>query len=220
MGAVALVAAFLVAGCSAADQDDPGVQGVSVSESGSPAVTPQHERTTSSPDASDAETSDQSVDADSQDDADDKTAPAPQKLGPTEQPTLPVVDGQIDEDIELDTGIVVSLSSVSVTQVEAETPGDVAGDAVVVIVEVTNKAAEVHSLDSAVITLETSDGEYGISTIAGDASPLGGELAPNESAEGRYLFMLDPVHDRNITINVNYSAGEPIAQFTGQTPGK
>jgi len=141
-----------------------------------------------------------------------------QALGPTAQPVLPTVGGTLDDDIELSTGMIVSLTSITTTRVEAETPGDIAGDAVEVIVQLTNVSPEIQNADSAVVSLETSDGELGIPTLAGGADPLTGEIAPKQSSEGRYLFVLDPVHGRTIVISVNYGAGEPVAQFTGITP--
>lgn len=138
-------------------------------------------------------------------------------VGPTERPELAVVEGALNEAVELPTGFVVALDSISTTAVTAETPGDVAGDAVVVVVEVRNTSKEPQNVDSAVVTLETGDGELGIPTIAGDPSPLTGDIPPESSAKGRYLFMLDPATGRDITISVNYAAGEPVAQFTGRT---
>lgn len=139
-------------------------------------------------------------------------------LGPTEQPELPVVEGKADEEVKLPTRMVVAIESITTTTVTAETPGDVAGDAVVVLVSVTNTSKSAQNVDSAVVSLETDAGELGIPTNAGDPSPFAGDVQPGESAEGRYLFMLDPVHDRDVIINVNYAAGEPVAQFTGLTP--
>ncbi|RGE16224.1 hypothetical protein [Leucobacter sp. wl10] len=146
-----------------------------------------------------------------------ETAAPQDSLGPTEQPALPVVEGAIGEKVELATGIAVVLASVTTTTVEAETPGDVAGDAVEVVVRVSNGSSETQSVDSAVVTLETAEGGLGIPTNV-DASPLSGDIAPRKDAEGRYLFMLDPVSGRDITISVNYAAGEPVARFTGRTP--
>lgn len=142
----------------------------------------------------------------------------PATEGPTVAPVLPVVEGTIDEEIELTTDFTVSLSSLTATTVEAETPGDVAGDAVEVVVQVTNNSSEIQSVNSAVVSLETKDGDLGIPTIAGGAEPLYGDIEPQESVEGRYVFMLDPVHDREVIIAVNYAAGEPLAEFTGVIP--
>lgn len=147
------------------------------------------------------------------------SAPAapPGTLGPTEQPELPVTDGKIGDTVKLTTGLSVHINTATATRVEAETPGDVAGPAVAVNFTVTNQSAEPQSVDSAVVTLEAEDGELGIPTIAGNPSPLHGELAPEASAEATYLFMLDPAADRDVTISINYAAGEPVAQFTGRT---
>ncbi|WP_232225430.1 hypothetical protein [Leucobacter salsicius] len=139
-------------------------------------------------------------------------------VGPVEQPELPAVDGELDETIKLSTGFTVALDSISATTVKAETPGDVAGPAVEVVVQVTNVSKEPQRVDSAVVTLETDEGDLGIPTIAGGASALKGELAPQESTKGHYLFMLDPAEGRDISISVNYAAGEPVAKFTGRTP--
>lgn len=139
-------------------------------------------------------------------------------VGPTEQPPLPVVDGKLDETITLSTGFTVALESITAVSVEAETPGDVAGPAVAVVVILTNESNEAQNMDSAVVTLEAADGALGIPTIAGGPSPFHGDLAAQASAEGRYLFMLDPNMDRDVTISVNYAAGEPVAVFIGHTP--
>lgn len=158
------------------------------------------------------------MDGSSTDQAPPITPEAPGSVGPVEQPELPVVEGQLDETIALQTGAIVEVKSISAQTVEAETPGDVAGSAVAVVVRVTNDSAEPLNVSSAVVTLETVEGDLGIPTIAGGASALSGDIAPQASAEGRYLFMLDPPSGRDITISVNYAAGEPIARFTGLTP--
>lgn len=189
--ALALAAAIGVSGCSA--PDDPS------QTSGTPSASPTPSAGAASP-------------------APSEDPNAEEKLGPTEQPVLPVVDGGLDEEIGLTTGMTIALESIDATEVEAETPGDVAGAAVVVTVTVTNDSSETQSVDSAVVTLETADGEIGIPTIAGDASPLSGDVAPGTSVDGRYVFMLDPVSGRDVTISVNYAAGEPVARFIGRTP--
>lgn len=142
----------------------------------------------------------------------------PGSVGPLTQPELPVVKGKLDKPIKLPSNFTVSLESVTATTVTAETPGEVSGAAIEVVVRVTNESDEAHHIDSAVVSLETDDGELGIPTIAGGPIPLLGELSPQAHAEGHYLFMLDPAEGRDVTIRVNYAAGEPVAQFTGRTP--
>lgn len=137
--------------------------------------------------------------------------------GPTEEPALPITQGTTDDTIELSTGMTVALESISTKDVKAETPGDVAGSAVEVVVVVKNASSEAQNVDSAVVTLVTPDGELGIPTTAGGSEPMVGTVAPGATTRGRYIFMLDPASGRDITVSVNYSAGEPVAEFTGRT---
>lgn len=121
------------------------------------------------------------------------------------------------EELVLPTGIVITLTSISTTSLTAQTPGEYAGPAVVVVVHVDNGSPAPQDLDSAVVSLTAEDGEVGIATWASPYAPLQGEVASGGSAEGTYVFMLDPAPDRAVTVSVNPSAGEPLAVFTGHT---
>lgn len=136
--------------------------------------------------------------------------------GPTEAPVLTEQSGELDAPITLTTEMVVSIDKISTTTIKPETPGEFAGPAVIVTVSVANDSAQTQSIDSAVISLVTDDGEVGIGTTAGPNKPLQGELAAGDKAEGTYVFMLDPAEGRSVKISVNYAAGEPVASFTGQ----
>lgn len=151
----------------------------------------------------------------------DTDAPAPQPTeeadAPTKAPDAEVETGSLDDPIDLSTGLVVELESVSSTTVEAATPGEVSGSAVVVRVIARNDSRKAADLDSAVVTLTAADGEYGVGTTAGPNKPLAGELEPGSSATGSYVFMLDGAANRAVTVSVNYSAGQPVAEFSGKT---
>ncbi|WP_231555001.1 DUF4352 domain-containing protein [Microbacterium sp. ZOR0019] len=147
----------------------------------------------------------------------DWTAPADADAeGPTEAPTLTEQSGAIEEPITLSTEMVVAVDDIAITTVKPETPGEYAGSAVVVTISVTNDSKRAQSIDSAVVNLVTDDGDVGIGTTAGPNEPLHGELAAGASAEGTYVFMLDPAKGRSVKISVNYAAGEPLAVFAGQ----
>lgn len=212
-GILTVLALGMIVGCSGEPAPQPTASEVEVQTQ---ADEPDSAASTSSPEH-DSEEIVESIDEDIEQE-DSRDEPDTELEGPTAAPVLPVVEAAIDEEIELTTGFVVSLSSITLSAVEAETPGDVAGDVVEVIVEVTNNSRESQSINSAVVSLETTDGDLGIPTIAGGAEPLYGDISPMESMEGQYKFMLDPVNNRNVIIRVNYAAGEPIAQFTGVTP--
>lgn len=137
--------------------------------------------------------------------------------GPLEAAPLPTTEAALTEPVAFDTGIVVEVSAVEPIQVSAQTPGETDGPALRVTVTARNTSAEPQELDSAVVILEAGDA-LGIDTTAGDPSPFSGVLEPGATASGTYVFMLDPGADREITVSVNYAAGEPVAVFTGMTP--
>lgn len=142
----------------------------------------------------------------------------PTKEGPTAAPELPEVGGSLDDAIALPTDVVVSLSSIKTTAVEASTPGEYTGSAVVVSVTIANDTKAPLPVSSAVVSLIADDGEMGVPTWAAPHEPLQGEVPAGSSAVGTYVFMLDPADERSVTVSVNYSAGEPVAVFTGGTP--
>ncbi len=141
----------------------------------------------------------------------------PQSPGPTVAPSLPVEEAPLDEPISLSTGMVVKVDSVRTTKVTPETPGEYAGEAVVVVVSVRNDSDSPQNVDSAVVTLEAADGELGIPTTAGPNDPLRGNVPVGGVVEGSYVFMLEPAARREVIVSVNYAAGEPVAQFIGRT---
>ncbi|MFT4050787.1 MAG: hypothetical protein QM677_00890 [Microbacterium sp.] len=143
-------------------------------------------------------------------------APTDAPEGPVTAAPLPTTSATIDEPVEFDNGVTVAIVNVEATTVTAETPGEVSGDAVVVTLSVTNGSTESINLDAAVVNLTADDDGYGVGTTAGEPLPFGGDLAAGETAEGRYVFMLDSAATRTVTIIVNYGAGEPVAVFEGK----
>ena len=150
---------------------------------------------------------------------DDWREPAdPTAEGPTAAPALPEVNGQIGEGVALPSEVAVSLSSISTTTLTAETPGERSGPAVVVEVQVANESDAPQPVGSATVSLSAEGDEIGVPTWASPNDPLQGEVPPGATAVGTYVFMLDPANDRSVTVRVNYSAGAPVATFTGTTP--
>lgn len=145
-------------------------------------------------------------------------APAdPTAEGPTQAPALPEVHGSTEENISLPTGIVVSLSAITTTTIEAETPGEYSGPAVIVEVRLDNDSEEAQDVNSAVVSLVADDGEAGVPTWASPYAPFQGEVPAGGNAAGTYVFMLDPAPQRAVTVSVNPAAGEPLAVFAGKT---
>lgn len=131
---------------------------------------------------------------------------------------LPTKKVSVDAPVGFGTGAQIALEKLRIIQVKPETPGEVAGPAVAVTVVVTNLGTSPLNLDSAVVSLEAADGELGIATTAGRSRPLRGDLRPGAHTKGVYVFMLDPARQREVRVNVNYAAGDPVAIFSGKTP--
>lgn len=136
--------------------------------------------------------------------------------GPTAAPVLPTVEGSLDDEIALTTGMAIKVAAIKVIEVTAETPGDMAGSAVQVDIDVMNQSSETQSVDSAVVSMGAEDGQFAIPANAGGAEHLSGQVDPEQTASGRYIFLLDDPVGRAITVSVNYGAGEPVAEFTGK----
>jgi len=136
--------------------------------------------------------------------------------GPQTAAPLPTQEAVLGDTVAFDTGISVTIDSVKAVTVDAETPGEVSGSAVVVEVTAKNGTDEAQTLESAVVMLSSQDGEVGVGTTAGDPKPFTGSLEPGKSATGRYVFMLGSAAGRPVTVSVNYAAGEPVAIFTGK----
>lgn len=138
-------------------------------------------------------------------------------MGPTAAAPVPTESAALNKPVTFGTGATVSLTKIETISVEAELPGETDGPAVRVTVSIQNESDDPLDVDSAVITLSADDDGYGVSTTAGDPHPLQGNVEPGSTVTGTYVFMLDPAKDREVTISVNYAAGEPLAVFTGRT---
>lgn len=129
---------------------------------------------------------------------------------------LPTTEAALDEPVEFDTGIIIEIVSIEAIEVTAETPGERDGSAVRVTVSARNTSTQPQSVASAVVMV-TAGADLGIGTTAGSPAPFTGEIAPGADTTATYVFMLDPATDRDVTVSVNYAAGEPVAVFSGTT---
>lgn len=227
--AAPLVLIFALGGCSpepvpegappttTGSEPSPADGATVTPESGDPADPSVSPSPSEAPSPADAPPSD-GVPADDESGTDWQEPEDPLAEGPTAAPELPEVQGATDEAITLPTEVVVSLTSITTTSLTAETPGEYTGPAVIVTVHVANESSELQDVSSAVVSLSADDGDVGVPTGASPYAPLNGQVAAGETVEGTYVFMLDPAPGRAVTVSVNYSAGEPLAVFTGQTP--
>ena len=132
-----------------------------------------------------------------------------------EAPPAPIEDAELDDVVTLDTGVRVSVAEITGITVEAETPGEVAGPAVLATIRFENESGEPLDLGGAMVSLLDAAGNLAAPTTSSPAAPASGTLDDGEAAEGTYVFRM-PEDTRNaITLTVDYAAGAPVVVFHG-----
>lgn len=146
--------------------------------------------------------------------------PAPvSTVGPTGNPRtpapVPLQQATFETPVVFDSGVAIRIDSVTAGRVEAKTPGEVSGAVAIVRVTAENKSSTKQDIGSAVATMTADDGTYAVPTFSAPFAPFAGAIAPGERQEGVYVFLLDPASERQVEVTINYSAGAPLAVFTG-----
>jgi hypothetical protein len=130
-------------------------------------------------------------------------------------PPAPVQDAELDDVVTFDTGVQVSVTEFTGITVEAETPGELAGPAVVATVRFENDSGEPLDLDGAVVTLLDAAGNVAVPTTSSPAAPASGTLDDGAAVEGIYVFRIPEDTRDEITLMVDYAAGAPVVVFHG-----
>jgi len=150
-----------------------------------------------------------------------RTSPVPAPGGTTiddvieDAPPAPVQDAELDDVVMLDTGVRVSVAELSSITVEAETPGELAGPAVVATIRFDNESGEPLDLSGAMVSLVDAAGDVATPTTSSPAAPAIGTFDDGESAEGTYVFRIPEDTRHEITLTVDYAAGAPVVVFHG-----
>lgn len=111
--------------------------------------------------------------------------------------------------------VVSRLVEVKAIDATAQLPGEIAGPAVAVVVEIENQSAETIGLDGVTVTLADANGAPASSVSSVPAQPVSGALAPGEKRSGVYVFTTALDARTAMTISVSYSTGAPTVLFTG-----
>jgi hypothetical protein len=115
-------------------------------------------------------------------------------------------------------GITARLVGIEATEVEATLPGEVSGPGVAITAELRNDSAAAVDLSQALVDLVATGDRYAPLITTADDTGLAGSLAAGATAEGTYLFTIDPADRAEVTILVTYAVAEPTATFTGSLP--
>lgn len=112
-------------------------------------------------------------------------------------------------------GLDVRLSKFRTQQVEVKIPGQVAGNAVVFDLTVTNSSEQVVDLNALVVNVFGSDGVAGSRVTTKPASAPPQAVAPRGTARGRYASVINSKESRSVRVEVSLGADRPVLVFRG-----
>ena len=131
-----------------------------------------------------------------------------------EPPALPAVP--LSAPASAGDGVVATLPEVVAIEGSGTGPGNIAGPAVRVTVEVRNGTAETIALDQVAVNAYAGADRTPASPLDDPAQrPFTGSLAPGETATAVQVFSV-PTEDLGaVTVELGYRAGAPLLLFTG-----
>lgn len=117
------------------------------------------------------------------------------------------------------TGVTARLTAVESVQGEARGPGEVAGPAVRVAVELTNATGAPVGLDATVVNVYAGAELVPGEPLSGPGvSPLTGTLAPGATTTARYVFAVRPELRGRLQVTVSYDPAVTTVLFEGVGP--
>ena len=143
----------------------------------------------------------------------------PTPTGPTsnadEGPAaLPAV--ALDASAAVGNGVVATLPGIEGIQAQATGPGNIAGPALRVTVQITNGTNQSVGLDGVAVNLYLGADRAPASPVDDPSMrPFTGALAAGQSATGVYVFTVPADARDAVTVEVGYQAGAPLLEFTG-----
>jgi hypothetical protein len=140
-----------------------------------------------------------------------------QELGRTPQNKNKPV--KLTDKVQVLDGMTIAVAKVVAVQGVADEPGEVAGDAVMVSVTLTNTSGTPADTSGVIVDLEAlPDMTPGIALSGTGSSIFPASIEPGASSTADYVFVLDNAKRTRVSISVNYSVTAPIATFEGTAP--
>lgn len=115
-------------------------------------------------------------------------------------------------------GVTARLGSVRSLEAKASLPGETSGPAVALNLSISNGSPATIELASITVDLVDSRGMSSILIHSEPPTELAGSLSAGATAEGTYVFRLDPEMRDNASITVKYSSITPLVTFQGSLP--
>jgi hypothetical protein len=125
------------------------------------------------------------------------------------------VKADLDKVARIHDDVEISASTIKAITAKAQTPGDMSGPGLAVTISIQNHSQTTLDVNTVVVTLLDSAGAAGIPTASDPTRPFTGTIAAGDGAEGVYVFIVPEGTRDRIELTVAYSAGVPVALFTG-----
>lgn len=114
------------------------------------------------------------------------------------------------------TGLDLRVIDVEAVRGVARGPGEIAGPAVRLTVQLTNRGRREISLESVVLSVSYGPDRTPAMTLTGpDGRPFGGTLAPGGSQRARYVFAIPPAARDHVKVVASYTGSVPGVALTG-----
>ncbi|WP_395245670.1 hypothetical protein ACGGZK_07610 [Agromyces sp. MMS24-K17] len=138
--------------------------------------------------------------------------------GPIEQPP-PADPVPIDATAEIAPSLTARISKIEAVEGEAQGPGEVAGPAIRITVEIDNATNAASSLETAVVTTYFGSAMTPASELREPGGkPFPSSVAAGDHVEAVYVFAVPTDQRDDVTIMVDYSLDYAPLQFHGAVP--
>lgn len=124
---------------------------------------------------------------------------------------------KLDKPSETGTGLTARLVTIKAVSAEAQLPGEVAGPALAITVEVANAASQAADLDSVVVNVLDADKAPATQMSTAPSKPFSGRVSAGEKARAVYVFTVPKDKRRPVTVTVSIRDA-PVLVFTGDAP--
>jgi hypothetical protein len=157
--------------------------------------------------------------------AETSTVPSPSVPKPTASGTPTVVPTKatasktapLDSEASLGNGVSVRVAKIESVKGVAQGPGEIAGPAVRVTVEVTNGTDKEVPMDLALVNVYYGKDKTPASTLSGPGlSPLAKPIPAGKSASGSYVFSVPQDERDPLTVEFSYTTDAPTVIFSGK----
>lgn len=117
---------------------------------------------------------------------------------------------------DLGGSVTARITQIGPIESTADLPGEVAGPAVALTIEIANDSAGPISLEGVTVRMTDSSGAAATATTGNSAQPFAGMSVEGGKAQGTYVFVVPPDARNPVTVTVGYSPSSPTLVFSGE----